>query len=145
MMRVALLLAAAAVLVPVAASAIPSEYENQLRRQINVADGLYRDRGYTRTMGPEMDGLGEGATDRYEVQLTEGANYAVHGVCDNDCTDLDLKIYDENNNLIAEDTSTDDQPIVQVTPRWSGKFRLEVLMYDCNSAPCYYAVSVYRK
>ncbi len=31
-------------------------------------------------MGPEMDGLGEGATDCYEIQLSEGVSYAVHGV-----------------------------------------------------------------
>jgi hypothetical protein len=79
-MHIALLLAAGVALVPVAASAIPSDYENQLRRQITVADTLYRDRGYTRSMGPEMDGLGEGATDCYEIQLSEGVSYAVHGV-----------------------------------------------------------------
>jgi hypothetical protein len=144
-MRIAFFAAAALIAAPAAAANIPSEYENQLRAQINRADSLYRDRGYSRVMGPEMDGLGEGANDSYSVQLREGSSYAIHGVCDTDCSDLDLKIFDENNNLISEDTSTDDQPIVQVTPKWTGNFKLQVVMYDCNSAPCYYAVSVYRK
>jgi hypothetical protein len=89
--------------------------------------------------------LGQGASDDYTFQLAEGKDYLIVSVCDQDCSDLDLTLFDENNNEIATDTSTDDAPVVEVSPRWSGKFRLNVTMYACGNAPCYYGISVMGK
>lgn len=136
---------AAATAVPAWAGDIPAEYERQLRAQISQADAAARSEGFRRVMGPEMDALGDGASERYTLQLQAGRDYVIHGVCDADCSDLDLKILDENGRMISEDASTDDQPVVTVTPRWTGRFELEVAMFACAEAPCYYAVSVYER
>jgi hypothetical protein len=60
-------------------------------------------------------------------------------------SDLDIKLYDENDRVIATDTSTDDKPLVTVTPRWTGEFRILVSMYECGNSPCYYGIGVFGK
>ncbi len=69
--------------------------------------------------------------------------YAFVGVCDNDCRDLDLELYDENGNLIDKDFEDDDLPQVSVTADWTGTFKLKVLMENCAESYCYYGVGVF--
>ncbi|MGA7935472.1 MAG: hypothetical protein WCA35_18115, partial [Kovacikia sp.] len=71
--------------------------------------------------------------------------YGLIGVCDRDCRDLDLRLYDENGNLVAADTSSDDTPFVSLTPRWSGQFYLRVDMANCRANYCYYGVGVFGR
>ena len=64
-------------------------------------------------------------TDVYEITFTGGeiAEIAIGGDGD---TDLDLWVFDEFNNYVASDTSSTDNAYVTWTPRWTGKFRVEV-------------------
>ena len=41
-------------------------------------------------------------------------------------TDLDLFVYDENGNLVASGTGPTCFETVSFTPRWTGRFRIEV-------------------
>ena len=134
---------AVAALAATAAAAQSSEYVRQLANQLAQLRDQYVPSGYRLIMGPETDSLGRGGTDRYSVTLTSGRSYKLVGVCDNDCTDLDIRLFDQNNNLIDEDTLTDDKPVVSVTPRWTGPFRMEVVMASCSTQPCFYQIAVY--
>lgn len=124
------------------ASAVANEYEAVVRAQLEAIKGVAKDEGFRRAFDDHYDLLGNQANDEYTFELRSGREYFIASVCDQDCSDIDLKLYDENNNVIAEDASEDDAPIVKVTPRWSGKFRLAVTMYDCTNAPCYYGITV---
>lgn len=42
-------------------------------------------------------------------------------------TDLDLYVYDENNNLVAYDDDLTDRCFARWRPRWTGTFRIEVV------------------
>jgi len=57
--------------------------------------------------------------------------------------DFDIKIYDENGNLVASGTangSTDE--VVYLTPLWTGPFRIEVYSYSgCG----FYTLKVYKQ
>lgn len=126
----------------VAGGVAANEYEEVVRAQLEAIKDVSKREGFRQTFTDHYDLLGNQASDNYTFQLKSGSDYFIAAVCDQDCSDIDLKLFDENENLVAEDTTEDGAPIVQVTPRWSGKFRLEVTMYDCSSAPCYYGVSV---
>ncbi len=65
------------------------------------------------------------SVDWYDVTFTGGelARVVVYGDGD---TDLDLYIYDENDNLIVKDDDRTDRCAVQWTPKWTGKFRVNV-------------------
>lgn len=133
---------AAATFVPVAAHA-DQQYIDQIVAQLIVAESAYMSNGYTRVIGPEADRMTNGQVESYTIMLEEGTTYIIHGVCDSDCGDLDLQLVDENGNVVSEDSTTDDQPIVNVTPAWSGQFSVNVRMYDCQNSYCYFAMAAY--
>ncbi|HRD73457.1 MAG: hypothetical protein E6Q42_05380 [Dechloromonas sp.] len=135
----------AALALPATAVAGDEEYVDVVQSQLDAVKDFAERKGYEGTHNEHIDRLGQGASDDYTFQLQEGRDYLIVSVCDQDCSDLDLTLYDENNNEIATDTSTDDAPVVEVSPRWSGKFRLNVTMYACSNAPCYYGISVMGK
>jgi len=118
-------------------------YSAQVRSQLNTAQSTLRREGFTRTHDYEIDSLNDDAEDSFTLTLTGNREYAIVGACDNDCSDIDFWLYDENDNLIDSDTSTDDIPMVRVTPRWTGTFRIRVKMYECSVEPCYYGIGVF--
>lgn len=58
---------------------------------------------------------------------------------------MSIILLDENDREISRDTTADDLPIVNVTPMWTGRFKLKVRMYSCRPSPCAYGVSVLGK
>lgn len=132
----------AALVLPLSGLVQANEYEAVVRAQLVAIKSIGEGEGYRHAFDDHYDLLGNRASDEYTFQLKSGREYFIAAVCDQDCSDLDLKLYDENDNVIAEDELVDDAPIVRVSPRWSGNFRLTVTMYDCGNAPCFYGVSV---
>ena len=88
--------------------------------------------------------LDNGDTEWVVVNLLKGNTYYLFGVCDNDCSDLDLKLHDSN-TLISEDIASDDYPLVSVTPTADTQYRVQVVMASCSLSPCRYGLSVYLK
>lgn len=126
-----------------ASSASAQSYSDQVRLQLDAAQRALRGQGFSQTHDYEIDRLDEGTEDSFSIRLRADREYALVGACDNDCSDVDFWLYDENDNLIDSDTSTDDVPIVRVTPRWSGTFRIRVRMYECSVEPCVYGIGVF--
>jgi hypothetical protein len=120
-------------------------WTEQVRQQIRVAEALWLSSGYTKSHDTYYGDLRDGSYNNVSLNLRKGYRYNIVGLCDNDCRDIDLFIYDENNNLIARDVLTDSAPIVEVAPRWTGPFQLRISMADCRVNPCRYAVTVYAK
>ena len=60
-----------------------------------VADILNYD-GYTSTHDLEYASLYDDESDYYTITLRKGWEYKIVAVCDADCGDMDMKIYDEN-------------------------------------------------
>ena len=89
--------------------------------------------------------LRHGRERSHYFTLRKGMEYQIVGVCDNDCRDLDLKLYDENDNLIDKDFDSDDYPVVKVRPRRTAKFRAVAQMESCSANPCGYVLTVLEK
>lgn len=64
--------------------------------------------------------------DTYHVAFRgwESAYVVVSG---DGSTDLDLYVYDANDNLIAADTDPSDDCVVRFTPRWTGSFTIRIV------------------
>ena len=110
--------------------------------QLDHVRSEMRGSGYRETHDQTIGSLRSGAHERFEVSLREGTSYRIIGVCDEDCDDLDIVLYDENGNEIDSDREDDSIPIVEVSPRWDGKFEVRVNMASCEIAPCQYGVVV---
>ena len=137
------LLASASLLLPTVA--IAGRYQDQIRAQLTIAAMALGLGDYYLFYDPYIDSLSDNSEDNLTFTLKRGGTYAIVGVCDEDCRDIDFELYDENGNSVEVDRDTDDYPIVEITPRWTGKFRLEVDMYSCSTSYCYYGVGVFRQ
>ena len=120
-------------------------YQQQIIRQLSEAAGRVQSLGYAADGAPAMGSLNDDASEGVLVQLNGGMRYAILGVCDNDCTDVDLRVYDPFGNMLGEDILVDDHPVVEFTAGSTGQFRVNVMMATCNTNPCYYGVQVYAR
>jgi len=140
----ALVLAAAAV--PAAAASVPEPWSAQLAQQLAHIEEAAARNGFARVAGPFSAGAAQGEAQRITLHLDAGGEYRIAAVCDADCTDIDLRLFDQNGRLIEEDLGRDDHPIVSSLPAWSGAFVVEARMHDCRHAEgCYFAVDVYGR
>lgn len=94
----------------------------------------------------DMNALdGEKSDAELVYALAGGHEYLIHGVCDGDCDDLDINVYDDKGKLLASDTDDDDSPAVILKVGEAADFTVEVVMAACNNGPCYYAVDALQK
>lgn len=117
----------------------------EIERQIQLIKIVEAADGYEITHNLKIEALRNGASDNYHLNLERGWSYRIYAVCDKDCSDLDLCLYDENGNEIGCDKKTDSLPVISASPRWSGRFRLWVKMYDCKINPCQFGVAIFGK
>ena len=83
--------------------------------------------------------------DNWPVYLTAGSSYRIVGVCDNDCTDVDLSLEDSSRAVLASDVLNDDLPILNFVPNTSATYWIRPTMAICNANPCGYGIAVFVK
>ena len=91
---------------------------------------------------PITGGLDAGETEDRTVTISAAGTYLIVGVCDQDCTDIDLELYGPGGNLIDSDVADDDVPVL-VGELPSGQYRLRVKMITCEVEPCNYGVGLF--
>ena len=136
---------ASTVIVSTPLVALAGLYQDQIRVQLLGAALTLGFGNYNLSHDPYIDTLDRNRSEYLTVNLQGGTSYALVGVCDEDCQDLDLRLYDENGNLVSSDNTSDDTPVVSVTPSWSGQFQVKATMYECSTSYCYYGVGVFSR
>jgi hypothetical protein len=134
-----------ALLAASAVAQVPDPYARELAQGLAGAEGALADDDFRRAAGPFSGALGPGETQRFPITLRGGHDYRFVGLCDSRCSDLDLTLYNANNDVVAQDTLPEGAPQIQVRPETSGVHTMEVRMYRCSAAPCYFALSVYSR
>ena len=114
--------------------------QSAIDAQLNRLSATMEGRNMAQATRDLTGSLRNGQRTDWTIFLVKEIDYRIHGVCDNDCRDLDLILLDERGNEISKDTSTDDIPIVNARPKWTGRFTLRVIMEDCKVNPCNYGV-----
>jgi len=79
------------------------------------------------------------------LTVQAGLQYRIVGVCDQDCLDLDLALYDSAGVELASDYLDDALPILAFSPKAGGEMDLEVIMVACGLEPCAFRVATYAK
>jgi len=138
-------LASAALLLPSAAQAQNSRWEGQVRDQLNRAGSFLSDKGFAMTHEIKTGSLRDDANEYFSLELDAGRSYAVVGVCDEDCTDIDLQLFNPEGTQVDSDMQTDDVPIVDAQPAVTARYRVKVSMAACTTSPCFYGVAVFAK
>ena len=145
MVRPLIALVLGTVLLAPATADAQSRWERQVRDQIRRAGRILEDRGFELSHDLFTGSLRDDENENLTLNLRRGTDYAIIGVCDEDCTDIDLRLFDEDGDEVDSDVETDDNPVVQITPRASGKYRIKVIMATCSTSPCFYGVGVFSK
>jgi hypothetical protein len=114
-------------------------------QQLQQAQVAAAQQGFQLVGQPFSGSLAQGQSWNVPAELFPGYDYRVLGVCDRDCADLDLVLYDANGQAISQDTTTTSQPVVAVQPAYHGNFVIQVQMFNCTVAPCYYALALYAR
>src|SRR5262245_65359425 len=138
-------LAALALMATPAAAQVPDPYARELAQKLTHAEAILNQNGYMRAAGPFAGGLMEQRGQSRTIMLRAGQDYRIVGVCDERCRDLDLRLFDPNGHLIAQDVLVDAVPVLHIVPTVTGDHRIEVSMPRCTGAPCWYAINVYAR
>lgn len=121
-------------------------YRSQVTRQIDGVAGFLAGQGYEKT-NDHIDALPNSGDRSFTLNLNSGWQYSLISVCDRDCSDIDIYIYDSAGNLITKDDGRDKAPNIVINVNRTGVFRVRVVMYRCSSSPspCVYGIGVFRK
>lgn len=126
---------------PVAAQS----YTNVVWEQLQTAYATADQRGYS-TRNYIVGKLNQDESDTWTFEFSPSVDYHIVSVCDGDCRDIDLFVYDENDNEIAADDDVDDNPSVNFTPTKTGaRYSIEVVMFECSVDPCYFGIGIFFK
>ena len=81
----------------------------------------------------------------FSWELEQAFEYQIVGVCDENCTDLDLILLDSSENQVVRDLLVDDVPILEITPATTETYIVSVRMAACSEDPCAWRVDAYRR
>jgi hypothetical protein len=137
-------LVAAAVAAAVAVQgATPTAAAKDPAVEKNLADvgGAMRGKIVLRT---ERGRLANAATHRFIVEVPNRGDFAVAGVCDDACSDVDIRLLDTDGKVVESDELDDKFPLAQASAPGPVRFQVEVVMKACAKEPCAWGVGVYK-
>ncbi len=90
--------------------------------------------------------LRNGNVGGHKLELKADIEYLIAGVCDDDCKDLDLILFDgDTTNVVEHDVETRDPPVIYIKPKRTGSFTLGIKMSSCTVSPCSLGIMVMEK
>ncbi|WP_216327455.1 hypothetical protein [Deinococcus aestuarii] len=120
-------------------SVVQDEYDNMLDEHTPP---------YREILSSTVGDLEDSGRATYRYTLVRGRTYRFFGVCDADCRDLDLVVYDANNTRVASDFAMNDRPTVDFTVPSNARstsYTLAVIMASCENDPCQFALGHLRR
>lgn len=135
-------------LIALAAAAVlfssPAQAQDIIASQLDEAVNIMGGDGFTPADEPVTGQLAQGGDEEFELELNSGNRYIVVGVCDGDCSDLDLVLTNGSGEEVEADRELDDVPMLAIQGQ-GGTFVLKVQMATCEAAQCRYGVRVFRQ
>lgn len=121
------------------------EVLESLTSQLKSTDSGMRERHYSPSHEPVFGVLDTSRDEVPRFALRKGRSYAFVAVCDDDCEDIDLAVYDLDGKEAKIDDDESDLAVVTYDPVASGDYIVRVHMYSCTAEPCGYGLKVYVK
>jgi hypothetical protein len=86
--------------------------------------------------------LRQGATATATLQIA-GGGAAIIGVCDENCSDVDMIVRDPSGREVGRDFEDDDTPLVFLETTTAGRYTVEMQMPGCNGT-CNWGAAAYN-
>jgi len=137
-------------LTPVAVSAVGQRGMNQWRNQAKaemqqVWQRIKADWGFGYAGDMVVGALNKGAYEHFEFDLVGHREYLIKAICDGDCGNVDLYVYDRRNNLVGGNDNPGNTPAVRLGTGHDGRYKIQASMVGCRVEPCFYAVQVFHR
>jgi len=142
---VAVLAGAVMLVAPQTAVAQSSQWDSQVEEQLASTGQLFSAHGFEPTHDTYTGTLRTSEFEYLTVTLHAGTRYALVGMCDTDCRELDLELYNADGREVEADREPNDAPLVAASPDVTQQYRLKVIMSTCSASPCYYGIGVYSR
>lgn len=117
----------------------------QVNSQLAEIDAWAQEQGLSLSHEIQSGAAAGGEEQTIALELDAGRSYGIMGVCDNDCSDLDLQLLDEHGNVLMEDVELDAYPTILVEPAASATYYATLRMVTCALAPCRFGLAVYQQ
>ena len=124
-------------------AAAQDAWMSQVAAQLDAVIEALDAEGLSEATEPVGGALAEGAGEDVEFELAAGS-YAIVGVCDADCSDLDLVLVNASGGESAADRELDDVPVVTFQADADGRYVVKVEMATCGTERCEYGVRVFH-
>lgn len=121
-------------------SGMAESWEDQVQMQLEALDA-----SGTASIQEQSTGLvAAGDEDRLSYELPMGS-YQAWAVCDFDCSDVDLAVFDAGGSLVGSDNLADDVPVVEFeVKKGGGRYFFAVQMVDCSTGSCGYGFRLFK-
>jgi hypothetical protein len=119
-------------------------WDREVAAELHRAGQTLAPQGFHMRSEAMTGSLNQGETDALYVGLREGVPYAIVGVCDSACTNLDLRLLDAASHELAVSLDA-GPPVLRITPAANSKYRLRVIMTACSHSPCRFSVGVFER
>jgi hypothetical protein len=123
----------------------PDEQQQLVLDQLDAFGAELEKQGYQRTHGLRIFALDQAENQEFMIRLKAGTTYAIAAFCDRGCSDLDLAIFADGVEPVAQDTESNDHPAIDLEVTGTGVFKFRVNMATCTSSPCIYGVALHGK
>lgn len=124
--------------------AAPAHAQPQIiRTQLDSAAVLMGNEGFRLQDDIVTGDLRQGEDEQFELELEGGKTYIIVGVCDGDCSDLDMALTTSDGDDVDSDFEEDDVPMVMVEVERGSVYHLRVQMAVCSVEPCAFGVGVF--
>ena len=133
-----------AALVPASLEA-QDRWETQVRNQMHDITYRAESAGFSRTSQYYYGQLRHGQSETINLSFAAGREYLVIAACDSDCPDIDLRLYEDDGELVGSDLRSDAFPIVTVPTGHTGTHPVKVSMARCDANPCRYEIAVFSR
>jgi hypothetical protein len=124
---------------------VGDQWNQQVLRQLAAAENAALSARMVRSHEPVTGRLDDGESGIVRIRLEGSYGYLFMGACDEDCSDLDLFLYDDTGRLLAAQEEVTDVPVLEYAAPFAAELTLRVRMYSCNVEPCAYGVATFRE
>jgi hypothetical protein len=113
-----------------------------VRVLLDSATTLVANEDFEEVHDPVYGTLEEGEDEEFEMRVRAGQTYVFVGVCDENCSDLDIVVTDEDGDEVESDVELDDTPMVIFEARETMTITVKVSMATCTD-DCHYGMGMY--
>jgi hypothetical protein len=133
------------VLLAIAVSATPAIAQQRWERQVQERAQRAIDAVATSSPRAVVKRSGMLNTDEaasFQTTLVQGTSYAILGVCDDDCSRLQLTLLSPSGSDIDKERNSESLPTLHFTAATTAVYGIRVVMEGCRWNPCWYAIAV---